>query len=302
MAGSIKLNSLKKAHPKVAISASETFLIGDKMFVTSTFLQTLFKIGKRQVTNLKNKGLTESNFSIKGLMLYDLAYTIAWYELNVNKEKANATAKTKDRAKNTTGTNAGTEAEQDGTEEEKGQKEIDYSDTHMDDLPWQEIERRVKLGQLKSITRKNEIEDGLYIPIENSDIAMAELAGMLISLLGNLRDIIPTEAEHQKRDHIVEILDFQFKDMIGELKQIVEKTTKESLAPTVYEILMLIIRKNNNGVCSTMITEAIERVPTIKELDAIKKDEPAKKEKVEKKKTAKKKASTKKEVQNKTNK
>jgi hypothetical protein len=258
MAVSIRLGSLKKIHAENVVKGIECYDIDGVIYVTTNFLTMLFGISTRQVGNLKKKGLETTEFSIANMNLYDLGYAVNWYEANVRKEQSKAGKKEGRNKAEQGGTN---EENTDGTKkgfEDNGQQKFDFTGVPVESLPWDELDRRKKIQELKLAQRKNEIEEGLYIPIEDSDIAMAELAGTLISMLGNLRDIIPTEAEHQDRDAIVNILDFQFKDMIDELRKIVENTVKENPAPTVFQVLMSIIRQTNRGVCSIEMKKTIE--------------------------------------------
>lgn len=240
MALSNNQKKLKKEHEELVFTKTEVFVIEYIVYVTSKFIQDKFSITARQVTNWKKKGLEESKYSVKTLRLFDLEYVTDWHKINVNKSQSDRTSSTRTS--------------------EEGESDEEREETNLDLLTTPEAERRKKIEDLKLATRKNEIEEKLYIPIEDSDIAMAELAGTMISFLGNLRDIIPTEAEFMSRDDIAVILDGHFKDSINDLAEIVNNTTQENVDASVYDILFAVIRQGKNGVSTDDMIKTLKEI------------------------------------------
>lgn len=110
----------------------------------------------------------------------------------------------------------------------KGMGDID-DDVEFANLPMEVLNHTMKAYATKKLKHESSIkelqekvEKGKYIPADRVDYNMAQLAGVFISILKELRQVLPVKLENKDAKTIEDLLDEYFDSLVTKMKKAAE--------------------------------------------------------------------------------
>jgi len=213
----------------------ESYMIDGKLYVTTSFVSAFFQTDPRNIRNWKKDGLSSKKERgiRQDLFLFNEVYK--WTRENIDKGKSRAGKKKK-------------ESVEDMMEEPNLR--------HIDDLSFEEAERRKKIAELKLANIKIAKEEGLLIEADDVDKAMYEQAIMHITKINNDEKIIPILLSLTEEQ--VKNLKEHNKDHIDLLHSQIEQRFKKD--PSNYDIFHEILIARKRGVMPFKMIDEIKKL------------------------------------------
>ena len=218
----------------------ESYEVNGKLYVTTKFLSTYFSKTEKQVGRWKSDGMPVAvkpkELKIRG-DVFHLDECIKWVSENINPSKSRATAR------------RGKEVDIDAMMNEANLEELD-------DLTFDEADRRKKIEDLKLAKLKREKEEGLLIEADDVDKALYEQAIMHRTKLDNDEKILPILLENKTQEEIAYIYHEHNNDHLEMLDSQLEPRIKKD--PSNYDIFHKVLEARMKKATPKQIIEAIK--------------------------------------------
>jgi len=211
----------KQAYPKKNVTRVEVVLVDGQLLATTEGLCSLFDCDRRTVQNWRAKGLLPSALSLNTHSLFDVLDTIEWKNENIpapRSKKTGLIAKSKIKPK---------------------QQEI--NEQELEAMPAQEVDKLYKIEKLLAERLKRKVQEGEYVLKTTVDFAQSELAAVILSMLRQLRNLLPPLLENKNQEEMYEIIDKEFGHSVGMVSKIIQNEIGD-VAPTAIDVLFALLQ------------------------------------------------------------